>query len=112
MNDEKNEDDIQIYNLEKEVFYCKNVVDYIKKFIEHIKEKVIKKCKNLNSVKINLAIFDKDNIIHKFMIVIIKMMTNLLKINEYVNLYKSIIIQIEYEGQPIFIGDLNFTGLN
>jgi hypothetical protein len=104
--------DITISNLEKEIIYCKNDVDYINSFIEHIKEKVIKKCKNLSSVKIMLATFDKNNIIHKLMVVITNMMWNLLKIKDKVNLYKSIIVFIEYEDQPVFIGDLNFTGLD
>ena len=44
---EINEEDIKLHNLEKEIIYCKNDVDYIKKFIEHIKDNVIKNCKNL-----------------------------------------------------------------
>jgi hypothetical protein len=107
-----NEDDIKIDNLEKEIIYCKNDIDYIKGFIEHIKEKVIKKCKNLNSVKIILATFDKNNLIHKIIIFVANIMKNLLKIKDKVNIYKSIIVVIEYEGQTVFIGDLNFTGLD
>ena len=106
-----NEDDIKLYNIEKEIIYCKNEVDYIKGFIDHIKERVIKKCKNLNSVKIILATFDKNNLIHKFLIVITNMMKNLLQIKEKMDIYKSIIVVIEYEGQTAFIGQLNFTGL-
>ena len=108
---EINENDIQLYNLEKEIIYCKNDVDYIRCFIEHIKERVIKKCKTLSSVKIILATFDKNNIIHKLVFLITNMMRGLLKIKANVNLYKSIIVFIEYEDQPVFIGDLNFTGL-
>ena len=109
---EINEDDIKLYNLEKEIIYCKNDVDYINRFIEHIKERVIKKCKNLSLVTIMLATFDKNNLIHKFIIVIANMMKNLLKIKEKVNIYKSIFVIIEYEGQTVFMGDLNFTGLD
>jgi len=109
---EINEDDIKLDNLEKEIIYCKNDVDYIKAFIEHIKEQVIKKCKNLNLVKIRLATFDKNNIIHKIIIVIANMMENLLKIKEKVNIYKTIFVVIEYEGQTVFIGGLNFAGLD
>ena len=106
------EDDIKLDNLEKEIIYCKNDVDYIKRFIEHIKEKVIKKCKNLSSVKIMLATFDKNNLFHKMIIVISNMMKNLLQIKEKVNMYKSIFVIIEYECQTVFMGDLNFTGLD
>jgi hypothetical protein len=107
-----NEDDIKLDNLEKEIIYCKNDVDYIKRFIEHIKEKVIKKCKNLKSVKIMLATFDKNNLMHKIIIVIANMMNTLLKIKEKVNIYQSIFVVIEYEGQVVFTGGLNFTGLD
>jgi hypothetical protein len=109
---EINEDNIKIDNLEKETIYCKNDVDYINRFIEHIKERVIKKCKNLNSVKIMLATFDKNDLIHKIIIVISKMMKNLLKMKDNVNIYKSIFVIIEYEGQTVFMGNLNFTGLD
>jgi hypothetical protein len=98
--------------LEKEIIYCKNDVDYIRTFIEHIKDKVIKKCKNLNSVNIILCIFDKNNIIHRLMVVITNMMINLLKIKGKKDFYKSIIVFVEYEGQQVFMGDLNFTGLD
>jgi hypothetical protein len=106
-----NEHDIKVDNIEKEIIYCRNEVDYIKGFIDHIKERVIKKCKNLSSVKIMLATFDKNNLMHKIMIAIANMMTKLLQIREKVNIYESIIVIIEYEGQTAFIGELNFTGL-
>jgi len=106
------EDDIKLDNLEQEIIYCKNDVDYIKMFIDHIKERVIKKCKNLNSVKVMLATFDKNNLLHKIIVVIANMMKNLLKIKEKTNIYKSIFVVIEYEGQTVFTGALNFTGLN
>ena len=109
---EINEDDIKLDNLEKEIFYCKNDVEYMRNFIEHIKESVIKKCKNLSSVNIMLATFDKNNIIHKIMIVITNMMRNLLKMKEKINFYKSIIVIIEYEDQIVFMGNINFTGLD
>jgi hypothetical protein len=107
-----NEDDIKLDNLEKEIIYCKNDVDYIRGFIEHIKERVIKKCKNLSSVKIMLATFDKNNLMHKIIIVISNMMKKLLQIKEKVNIYESIFVVIEYENQIIFTGGLNFTGLD
>jgi len=111
-NYEINEDDIKLDNLEKEILFCKNEVDYIKGFIEYMKEKVIKKCKNLNSVKIMLATFDKNNMIHKMIIVITTMMKKLLQIKEQINYYESILVLIEYEGQIVFTGNLNFTGLD
>lgn len=106
---EIHEDDIKLYDLEKEIIYCKNDADYIKGFIDHIKDKVIRKCANLNSVKIMLSTFDKNNLIHKIIIVISNMMKSLLQIKEKVNIYKSIFVVIEYEGRAVFMGDLNFT---
>jgi hypothetical protein len=96
-----NEKRCKIDNLEKEIIYCKNDVDYIQKFIEYIKERVIKKCKNLSSVNIILTTFNKNNIIHKLMVVITNMVWNLLKIKEKIDLYKSIIVVVEYEGQMV-----------
>ena len=109
---EFNEDDIKLDNLEKELIYCKNEVDYIRSFIEHIKERVIKKCKNLSSVKIMLDTFDKNNLMHKFIIVITNMLQNLLQIKEKVNMYQSIFVVIKYEDEIVFTGSLNFTGLD
>ena len=107
---EMNEDGLHVDNLEKDISYCKNEVDYIKGFIEYIKDRVIKKCKNLNSVKIMLATFDKKNIIHNIIMVVANMMKQLLQIKEIVDIHKSIFVVIEYEGQPVYMGDLNFTG--
>jgi len=107
---EMNEDGLHVDNLEKDISYCKNEVDYIKGFIEYIKDRVIKKCKNLNSVKIMLATFDKKNIIHKIIMVVANMMNHLLQIKEIVDIHKSIFVVIEYEGQPVYMGDLKFTG--
>jgi hypothetical protein len=106
-----NEQGIQLYNVKKEMIYCKNDVEYIRCFIDNIKERVIKNCKTLSSVKIILATFDKNNTIHRLIVVISRMMMNLLQIRDKINLYKSIIVCIEYEGKMIFMGDLNFTGL-
>jgi len=105
-------DNIKLENIEKEIIYCKNDVDYIRHFIEYLKEKVIKKCKHFSSVKIMLATFDKNNIIYSIIIVISNMLKNLLKIKEKENIYKSIFVVIEYESQIIFIGKLNFNGLD
>jgi hypothetical protein len=34
------------------------------------------------------------------------------KIKEKVNMYKSIFVIIEYEGKTVFMGNLNFDGLD
>ena len=106
-----NADDIKLDNFEKETIYCKNDIDYINRFIEHIKDKVIKKCKNLSSVKIMVATFDKDNMIHKIIFLVTNMLTSLLKIKEKINIYRLIFVVIEYEGKIVFTGSVNFAGL-
>uniref|UniRef100_A0A6C0BEB8 Uncharacterized protein n=1 Tax=viral metagenome TaxID=1070528 RepID=A0A6C0BEB8_9ZZZZ len=103
--------DIRLNNIQKEILYCKSDVDYIRAFIDYIKETVIKKCQKLKSVKIILSTFDKNNLIHKIIIVVTNMVKDLLKIKEKINHYKSIFVVVEYEDKAIFVGDLNFTGL-
>jgi hypothetical protein len=107
---ELDEGNFQLDNLEKEIFYCKHEVDFIKRFIEHIKENVIRKCKNLGSVNIMLATFDKNNLMHKIIIVITDLMHNLLQIKKRVNIYKSVFVLIQNEGQIVFTGCLDFGG--
>jgi hypothetical protein len=103
---------VKVDNLERDTIYCKNDVDYINKFIEYIKDKVIKNCKNLDSVNIILATFDRNNIFHKIIVVVANTVRSLLKIKEKINIYKSIFVLIEYENQPVFMGNLNFNGLD
>ena len=109
---EVNENNVKVDNLERDTIYCKNDVDYINKFIEYIKDKVIKNCKNLGSVNIILATFDRNNIFHKIIVVVANTVRSLLKIKEKINIYKSIFVLIEYENQPVFMGNLNFNGLD
>ena len=108
---ELDKNNFQLTNLEKEVFYCKTDVDFIKRFIEHIKENVIRKCKNLDLVNIMLTTFDKNNLMHKMIIVISDLIHNLLQIKKRVNIYKSVFVLIENEGQTVFTGCLDFTGV-
>jgi hypothetical protein len=59
-----------------------------------------------------LATFDKNNLFHKMIVVIANMMQKILQIEERANIYKSIFVVIEYEGQNVFMGGLNFSGLD
>ena len=56
--------------IKQELEYYKNTDAYIKGFIDYIKQNVIKKVKNLNLVKIELVIFDKDKILHRLIITV------------------------------------------
>jgi hypothetical protein len=40
------------------------------------------------------------------------MLQNVLKINEKVNMYKSVFVVIEYEGRVVFTGCVNFSGID
>jgi hypothetical protein len=92
--------------------YCCGIDDYIKKFIEVIKDKVIRYLPNLKKVQIILGVFDNNNLFHHIIILVYNMMTKILKkelIN--INLYKSIFVIIKYEGEQVFMGSLNFDGI-
>lgn len=69
----------KIDNIIAEKKYFKNSNDYIWSFIEHIKENVIKKCKNLNQVSIQLLVYDKDNILHRFIVTVAIFIRDFLK---------------------------------
>jgi hypothetical protein len=102
----------RLVDLKKEIRYYKNTDSYIKCFIEHIKTNVIKKLPNLTLVEINLGCFDRNNILHRFMITITEMIQNLLKIKEKINHYKSVFVIVTYENKIEFVGNLNFAGLD
>jgi len=102
----------KLVDIKEELKYFTDVNNYIRCFIEHLKNNVIKKLPNLNSVKIELKIFDRDNMLHRFMIVISNMIQDLLKFKQKINLCKSIIVSVEYETKIIFIGNINFTGID
>jgi len=75
-------DIIDLKDIERERSYCFGSDQYIKNFIEVMKEKVIKKLPELNKVKIILGIFDKNNIWHRFMITTAQMLLKILKIEK------------------------------
>jgi hypothetical protein len=104
-------DIIDLKDIERENGYCIGSDQYIKQFIEVMKERVIKKLPVLNKVKIILAIFDKNNMWHRFMITTVKMLHTILKIERKINFYKSIFVLIKYDNEVIFTGDLNFEGI-
>lgn len=102
----------KLVDIKEELKYFTDTNNYIRSFIEHLKNNVIKKLPNLNSVKIELNIFDRDNMLHRFIIVISNMIQDLLRLKEKICICKSIIVSIKYENKLIFIGNLNFTGID
>jgi len=104
--------EIKLEDLYYEKEYCYGIDDYIKKFIEVIKDKVIRYLPNLKKVQIILGVFNNNNLFHHIIISVYNMMTKILKkelIN--INLYKSIFVIIKYEGEQVFMGSLNFDGI-
>ena len=107
-------DDVKIdelTNIVREKSYCYGSDQYIKRFIEQLKEQVIKKLPVLNSVQIKIGIIDKYNIWHRFIIATTEMLFHILKINKKYNYYKSIFVIIFYEDKIVFTGSINFEGI-
>jgi len=104
-------DIIDLKDIYRETGYCFGEEQYIKNFIEVMKEKVIKKLPKLNKVKIMLGVFDKNNMWHRFMVTTLKMLSQILQLEKKINFYKSIIVIIEYENKVVFTGNLNFDGI-
>lgn len=99
-------------DVEREIIYCKNEEDYIRCFVEGIKENIIRKFNNLNKVKIIISIIDDNNIYHKIISTVRCMMSEFLKlkiINN--NIQKSIFIIIYYEEKKVFLGSISFEGI-
>jgi predicted transcriptional regulator len=108
------QDDFEVTDLkdiEREYNYCIGSDQYIKNFIEVMKERVIKKLPKLNKVKIILGIIDNNNIWHRLIITTVQMLHKILKIERKIDFYKSVFVIIKYENDIVFMGDLNFEGI-
>jgi len=102
------------YDIEKiddiiaEKRYFKHSNDYIRSFIEHIKDNVIKKCKNLNQVRIELLVYDKDNILHRMIVSVAKFISDFLKQKHNGSFKKSVFVCVTYESKLVFTGVIDF----
>jgi len=105
-------DTIKLQDVWTETTYCYGIESYIQGFVEHIKEKVIRYLPNLQEIQITYGVFDKNNWLHRFTISTIKLLAKILnqKIKKE-NYYKSIFIEIKYQGKQAFFGALSFDGL-
>jgi len=101
----------KLTDLKRELIYCKTVENYIRSFIEHLKDNVIRKFKNLSALTICLCIFDKDNILHNFIIKIANSLSDILKGKKIPNLYKSVFVIVEHENNIVFTELIDFNGL-
>jgi len=108
-------DDFEIINvsdIEREINYCYGSTEYIMRFIEMLKDRVIRLLPNLNEVKIMIGIFDKNNILHRLMVGAYYVICNIIKSNvKRKSFYKTIFTIIEYEGHIVFMGDISFDNI-
>lgn len=105
-------DVVKLVDVRKEVRYVSSDDNYIKLFIDDLKNMVIRKLPCLNLVSIQLSVLDNNKILHRFIITISNMVNDLLKLKQKIDLNKTIIVCVEYDNQIVFLGGLNFTGLN
>lgn len=109
------DDDFEIIKLEdvwREESCCFGVDQYIKNFIEVIKEKVIRYLPELEKVHVILDTLDRNNLLHRLIISVTDMMFKILNLKaRLIDYYKSVFVIIKYEGKNVFMGNLNFEGL-
>ena len=108
-------DDFEIINavdVEREIKYCSDSTQYIMAFINMLKHKVIRLLPDLNKVQISIGLFDKNNILHRLIVGAYYVISGILKRPvKRKSLYKSIFTIIEYDGAVVFMGELNFDGI-
>lgn len=106
-------EDIKVSDIKRELGYCYNSNQYIMRFIETMKHRVIRFLPELKNVKIMLGVFDKNNLLHRLMIGAYYVICNILKREVQIkNIYKSIFTIIEYKGEVVFMGNLSFDGID
>lgn len=97
--------------IKHEVIKFKTTDLYINETINYIKDNIIKYYQNLKSVKIYINIFTKNNIIHRFIINVSSIITDLLKIKAEINFKRTIFIFIIYENKLVYSENLDFSHL-
>lgn len=109
------EDDFEIIKLEdvwREENYCHGIDQYIKQFIEVMKERVIRYLPKLEKVDVILATLDRNNLLHRLIISVGEMMKKILNVKaRKIDYYKSVFVIIKYDGKNVFMANLSFDGL-
>lgn len=107
-------DDLEIIKIEdvwREENYCYGVDQYIKQFIEVMKERVIRYLPELEKVDVILGTIDRNNLFHRLAISITDMMIKILNLKRRkLDYYKCVFVIIKYGGKYVFTGSLNFEG--
>lgn len=108
------EDDFEIIKLQdvwREEGYCFGIEQYIKQFIEVMKERVIRYLPELEKVNVLLMTLDKNNLLHRLIISVREMMIKMLNLKtRKIDHYKSIFVIIKYDSKNVFMGNLSFDG--
>ena len=109
-------DDFEIVDvsaIKKEIYLCRDSTQYIMRFVEILKEKVIRTLQNLHLVKITIGVFDEKNVIHRLMVGAYKIVCNILKRDccAITHLCKTIFTVIQYEDRIVFMGSISFDGI-
>jgi hypothetical protein len=103
---------VRLEDILREENYCYGVDQYIKRFIDVLKERVIKYLPELKKVHVILHTMDKNNLLHRLVISVTERIVKMLNLKERkCDYYKSIFVIIKYEGKNVFMGHLNFDGL-
>jgi hypothetical protein len=102
---------IKIEDLHEEMGYCKNTGDYIKRFVEFLKECVIRKYKYLDAITFTMKTFDRNNIMHRLIVNVVDLLKQMLRIKDKIDLYESVVVDVYYGNKHVFTGQINFTGL-
>lgn len=104
---------IKVSNIDNYINYCYGSDQYIMAFIEMLKERIIRYLPELNKVKIILGVFNKNKLLHRLVIGTYELICDILG-RKFIkkNFYKSIITIIEYNSKVIFIGNINFNGID
>ncbi len=82
----------------------KSELQYWYYVINHIKEKVLIKLPDLRRAKLHIKTFDKNNIIHQFILTVGEYISNLLKRPFCLN--EKIFIYVQYDNKIKFIGNV------
>jgi len=95
-----------IDQVEKKIIQIRNEEHRIHRFVNFIKDNVLKKCPDMKKVTIMIKAFDKENRIHQFAVSIVNMLNDLYKYNICLN--KSIFVCIMDKSLPVFVGGIQF----
>ena len=100
--------DVEIKNIIRKNFYFRTIDEYVRIYIEMVKENVIRYLDNLNAVSFNTFIIDKNNIKHRILISLYDITCDLLNIPK-LDIVKIIFVEISYYNHCVYRGDIDFA---